>query len=191
MATTAAGTASQVPWDLVLLGDGELRDQLLMLRERHGLTHCVHLPGFRQYDQLPPYYALAAAFIHPSTVEPWGLVVNEAMASGLPVLVSNRCGCAPTLVHDGENGRTFDPNDSDEMTDCMLEMTRLAPELRQNMGCRSRQIVAEFGPAKFAEGLLAAATAALASRAKDPRLVDRLVLKSLLRRSVPRHRRIA
>ena len=57
-----------------------------------GLKSHVLLPGFRQYDELPAYYGLAGAFVHASTTEQWGLVVNEAMASGLPVLVSNRCG---------------------------------------------------------------------------------------------------
>jgi glycosyltransferase involved in cell wall biosynthesis len=47
--------------------------------------------------------------VHASTTEQWGLVVNEAMAAGLPVLVSDRCGCAPDLVEVGVNGFTFDP----------------------------------------------------------------------------------
>ena len=62
------------------------------------LNEHVHLPGFKPYDELPFYYALANAFVHASTTEQWGLVVNEAIASGLPVIVSDRCGCAPELV---------------------------------------------------------------------------------------------
>jgi 1,2-diacylglycerol 3-alpha-glucosyltransferase len=58
---------------------------------------------------------LASAFIQASTTEQWGLVVNEAMASGLPVLVSERCGCAPDLVKNGVNGYTFDPYDIKEI----------------------------------------------------------------------------
>ncbi len=81
-------------WDLVLLGDGPLKPTLLKLISSLGLESCVHLPGFKQYDELPVYLGLAETFIHASTTEQWGLVVNEAMASGLPVLVSNRCGCA-------------------------------------------------------------------------------------------------
>ena len=72
-------------------------------RERSalGLDNDVIFPGFIQYDELPAYYGLAKAFIHASTVEQWGLVVNEALAAGLPVLVSERCGCAPDLVREG------------------------------------------------------------------------------------------
>lgn len=52
------------------------------------------LPGFKQYTELPAYYGLAEAFVHLSRIEPWGLVVNEAMSVGLPVVVSRECGCA-------------------------------------------------------------------------------------------------
>ncbi|HET9367018.1 MAG TPA: glycosyltransferase, partial [Candidatus Udaeobacter sp.] len=82
-------------WELVLLGDGPLKADLSRLISDLRLDDCVHLPGFKQYDELPVYYALANAFVHVSKSEQWGLVVNEALASGLPVIVSNRCGCVP------------------------------------------------------------------------------------------------
>jgi glycosyltransferase involved in cell wall biosynthesis len=67
------------PWSLVLLGDGVLRSSLESQVSSLGLQHCVHLPGFKQYPDLPAYYARAGAFIHASTTEQWGLVVNEAL----------------------------------------------------------------------------------------------------------------
>src|SRR5206468_501416 len=88
-------------WSLVVLGDGVLRGDLEQLRTELNLGDHVLFPGFKQYDELPAYYGLATAFIHASMVEPWGLVVNEAMAAGLPVLVSARCGCAWDLVEEG------------------------------------------------------------------------------------------
>ena len=75
----------------------------------------VLLPGFKQYPELPLYYGLAGAFVLPSLTEPWGLVVNEAMAAGLPVVVSDRCGCASDLVRPGENGFAFDPCDIEQL----------------------------------------------------------------------------
>ena len=88
-------------WKLVILGDGELRPQLESLIFDLGLADDVILPGFKQYSDLPVYYGLAKVYVHASTTEQWGLVVNEAMASSLPVLVSERCGCAADLVQPG------------------------------------------------------------------------------------------
>jgi len=84
--------ANDSPWELVLLGDGQLRPILEPQLLTANLQNHVRLPSFKQYSELPFYYGCAGAFVHASTTEQWGLVVNEAMASGLPVLVSNRCG---------------------------------------------------------------------------------------------------
>ena len=62
-----------------------------------GCAHAIHCPGFLQSEELVRYYAFASAFVHASISEPWGLVVNEAAACGLPLLVSDRAGCADTL----------------------------------------------------------------------------------------------
>ncbi len=67
----------------------------------------VYLPGFRQIDELPRFYAHANAAILAITKDTWKLVINEATASSLPVIVSNRCGCAQELVKEGRNGFTF------------------------------------------------------------------------------------
>ena len=76
-----------LPWDLVIAGDGEERPLIERTIVECGVAEYVHLIGPKGYDALPLYYALASAFIHASTTEQWGLVVNEAMACGLPVLV--------------------------------------------------------------------------------------------------------
>lgn len=150
----------ETPSSLVLLGDGPLRSVLESKRDALDLCDHVVMPGFKQVADLPAYYALARAFIHPSTIEPWGLVVNEAMACGLPVLVSNRCGCAPELVSDGVNGFTFDPLDVKEMARQMARVS--APDFpRAAFGAKSGEIVAEWCPERFARGLSQAIEAAL------------------------------
>src|SRR5438034_9827058 len=83
----------------------------------------VHLPGFKQYEELPIFYGLADAFIHASISEPWGLVVNEAMASGLPVLVSIACGCEGDLVKEKVNGFSFNPVRFGKIAQLMLDLT--------------------------------------------------------------------
>lgn len=165
--------------DLVLLGDGELRPQLESLVHELGLQDFVHMPGFKQYPELPIFYGLASVFIHASTSEQWGLVVNEAMASGLPVLVSERCGCAQDLVRSGVNGFTFNPFDADGMTALMLKVGGGECDL-QRMGKASREIVGRWGPQAFAEGLLKAARVAIETPPSRWNRMDRALLGALV-----------
>ena len=102
---------------------------------------------------MPAYYGLASAFVHASTTEQWGLVVNEAMASGLPVLVSNRCGCAPDLVQEGVNGFTFDPYNVEQLAQLMLKISAFQTFSLSTFGAASRRIIADWGPERFASGL--------------------------------------
>jgi glycosyltransferase involved in cell wall biosynthesis len=179
-ANSEGGHQAAVPWDLVLLGDGPLRPTIVKFRSGAGLDRCIHLPGFKQFDELPSYYALASAFIHASTTEQWGLVVNEAMSSGLPVLVSNRCGCAQDLVREGVNGFTFDPNDVSELARFMQRIS--APEFPlAQFGSQSSSIVANWGPQRFAEGLEQAVTSAMNAPKPCLRALDRLLLRLLSR----------
>jgi len=168
-------------WSLVLLGDGPLRPALEKRRDELGLGAHLLMPGFRQYGELPAYYALAGAFIHASLVEPWGLVVNEAAASGLPLIVSNRCGCAPELVRAGVNGFTFDPTDVRALEARMEKIA--APDFpRAAFSAASREIVAPWGPQRFAQGLAQAIDTALAHPPAPAGLIDRNLLSFLARR---------
>src|SRR6476469_6178445 len=162
------------PWGLVLLGDGPLRETLNSQLSTLNLNENVHLPGFKPYDQLPVYYALANAFVHASTTEQWGLVVNEAIASGLPVIVSNRCGCAPELVNG--NGFTFDPTNEDELATQLFEMASLSDQQRNHLGNNSYRIAANFAPERFGEGLERAATVAMGIPQKRFGIMDRALL---------------
>jgi 1,2-diacylglycerol 3-alpha-glucosyltransferase len=169
-----------VAWDLVLLGDGELRPQIEKAIAQHGLQHCVHLPGFKQYDELPVYYDLAKAFIHASTTEQWGLVVNEAMASGLPVLVSNRCGCAQDLVQECGNGFTFDPYNIEDLAGLLSRIAKSTPKELERMGSASNEIISQWGPARFAQGLQDAVNKAMQLGPKRAGLLGRTLLRLLL-----------
>lgn len=146
---------------LVILGDGPLRQEIETKIAALGLNKRVILPGFQQYDVLPAYYGLAEGFVHVSRVEPWGLVVNEAMAAGLPVIVSRECGCAADLVREGENGFAVPCNDLDMIASRFDTLRDLSPTARDQMGARSREIVAAWSPAEFANGALDAAKMAI------------------------------
>jgi glycosyltransferase involved in cell wall biosynthesis len=166
--------AAKVPWDLVVLGDGPLRETLNSQLSTLNLNEHVHLPGFKPYDELPVYYELANALVHASTTEQWGLVVNEAIASGLPVIVSDRCGCVPELING--NGFTFDPTNEHELTARLLEMASLSIEERKRLGDNSYRIAANFGPERFGEGLERAASVAMGVPQKRFGVMDRALL---------------
>lgn len=181
-ALTQTGTAHH----LVLLGDGPDRAQIESVIRNSGLGSRVHLPGFQSYDCLPIYYGLADAFVHVSLAEQWGLVINEAAAAGLPVIVSSPCGAAAELVEDGANGFLVDPTDTASMSAALTQMMRLPPEQRAAMGTRSRQVVADWGPERFAIGLVRAVEAALTAPAFEPAFWDQIIFRLLARRMMSR-----
>ncbi len=147
----------------------------------------VHFFGFRQVEENPSFYALADAFVLPSLYEEWGLVVNEAMASGLPVVVSETAGCAEDLLENDSahnlgrngvlnaslpnglarqmrrNGFVFNPASSDECA-AIFRVLESQKELRQAMGAASREIVEKFSCRHFAENALRSAQTALEGR---------------------------
>lgn len=167
-------------WPLVLLGDGALRDDLTARRATLGLDAHVLMPGFRQIGELPRWYGTAGAFVHASTTEQWGLVVNEAMASGLPVAISDRCGCAEVLVEDEVTGLLFDPLDTPAITAALTRLTD--PQTAATLAARARSRVAEWGPERFGTGLAAAVAAARARPARAG-LLDRAVLRLVATRA--------
>jgi 1,2-diacylglycerol 3-alpha-glucosyltransferase len=137
---------------LVVVGDGPTREELRVLTSQLGLTDIKWVP-FQQLDELSAYYALAECLILPSVREPWGLVVNEAMASGLPVLVSSRCGCVPELVQPGENGFVFDPFDVQEIAASLRQFSLLDEDRRRRMGRLSRELVSRYTSELWASNL--------------------------------------
>jgi glycosyltransferase involved in cell wall biosynthesis len=159
----------------------------------------VHFYGFRQIEENPVFYALADAFVLPSSWEEWGLVVNEAMACGLPVVVSETVGCAEDLLEDGlppgfatgnvepplksvaglrQNGFVFNPSSPESLAAALLDLTA-HPDLRAVMGQSSRRIVEKFSCDNFARNALFAARVAMG---EDP---------SLLKDNVPDEKPVA
>jgi 1,2-diacylglycerol 3-alpha-glucosyltransferase len=139
------------PWNLVILGDGRLEQELrkhIADNEIEG----VHLPGFRSHREILRYYASAAAFVHPALSEQWGLVINEAMAAGLPIIVTNTTGSAEDLVADGVNGFTFHPTDDDALVRALTTIHG-DPELRDRMSAASRERIGAWSLERYSEAL--------------------------------------
>lgn len=97
------------------VGAGELEQSL---RTEAGLLGvAVRFEGFKNQSQLPSCYATADVLVLPSESETWGLVVNEAMACGLPAIVSDSVGCAPDLIEEGKTGFTFPCGDANALAE--------------------------------------------------------------------------
>ena len=170
------------PWPLVILGYGEGEPELRAEIARRGLGQWVTLAGFQPYDRLPVYYGLAGAFIHPALSEPWGLVVNEAMAAGLVPIVSSTAGCAPDLVTDGQTGFQFQPTDIAQL--CAI-MTRVSTDhdLRRRIARQAEDRIRGWSPTRFATNLVSVAETALHSENKSTPLLARACLEALLLRA--------
>ena len=156
-------------WDLALCGDGPGAAEVEAAAIAGGVAGAVHRPGFLQADELSRWYAFASAFVHPSLMEPWGLVVNEAAACGLPLLVSDRAGCVETLVPDppGKTGHRFDPADESALAAALGAMAGLPDARRAELGRVAAEVVTTWGPDRFARGTMEAL--ALAGRSAPSR----------------------
>lgn len=130
----------------LFIGDGEERRAIERRATARGVSSAVTIAGFVNQRELPSWYAAADTLVLPSdSRETWGLVVNEAMAAGLPVVVSDAAGCSPDLVRAGENGFTYACGDVAALTDRLTSIVALGPEGRTRLGNRSRDIVTQFG----------------------------------------------
>ncbi|MEX0330174.1 MAG: glycosyltransferase family 4 protein [Puniceicoccaceae bacterium] len=133
-------------WRLRLIGGGP---EEKALRDAAGGSDRVEFVGWVGYEALPGEYARASAFVLPSTFEPWGLVVNEAMAAGLPVICSDACGCQPDLV-DEESGWLFHPCDESALVTVLNGLPMTGTQEWLQMSERSRQRVSQFNCSNWA-----------------------------------------
>jgi glycosyltransferase involved in cell wall biosynthesis len=135
---------------VVFLGHGDLRETLESFAREHSLN--VYFAGFVNQTELPKYYAMCDAFVLPSLYEPRGAVINEAMACGLPVIVTDRCGSIGDIVVEGENAFIYPAGDA---TTLAGQMDALVSDsvLRARMAERSREIIDTWDFARGVEGV--------------------------------------
>jgi 1,2-diacylglycerol 3-alpha-glucosyltransferase len=163
------------PPSLVIVGDGPLRQILeneaislgLVVRDGvdslvgSGAPEVVFYP-FQQVDITPLFYSKCMAFVLASTSEEWGLVVNEAMACGAPVVVSNRVGSHFDLVQDGVNGFIFSPNNCQQLAEILFRFL-MDSELNRTMSRNCLAAIQSWSPQLFGESGIKAINAALSS----------------------------
>ena len=156
-------TTEASPWDLVLCGGGPGEAEVDAAVRSSGVADSIHRPGFLQAEALSRWLAHGAGFVHPSLMEPWGLVANEAAACGLPLLISDRAGCVGTLVPDppGTTGRPFEPRSTVAIVEALDWLASVPEADRRAMGGRAAEVVSAWGPERFASGMIEAVESAV------------------------------
>ena len=138
----SAQTINQVGAQLLIVGDGRQRDELIELCANLGIGKICHFPGFVETNgDLPGLYRLAAVFVTASEIETQGLVILEAMASGLPV-VAVKATCIPELVQEDVNGYLSQPGELEQMSAQVLRIL-MSPDRAKEMGRVSRALAQE------------------------------------------------
>jgi len=136
----------------MIVGSGPEEKKLKEFCNENNLKN-VFFEGFQQQNELPKYYALADIFILPSFEEVWGLVVNEALASGLYVLCSKYAGAAYDLIND-KNGRLFDPKDIDSFIKLIKQTRQQIVKIQKQRNSISEQAHNEFSIKKSAKAFI-------------------------------------
>ncbi len=148
-----------VPSDahLVIVGDGLLKDVLSRHIDSDSvLKEHVRLVGYCSEELLPIYYSACDLFVFPTRSDIWGLVLNEAMSSGLPVISSDRAGAALDLVDHGVTGYLVKSGDTRAYEGALVRLLGDS-SLRQRMGSHARQkIMSGFTPKHQADGVVRA-----------------------------------
>jgi glycosyltransferase involved in cell wall biosynthesis len=137
--------------DFAIMGDGPLRGELDRLQTPPNLA--VRLLQAVPYDDLPAVYATADVFVLPTLADEWGVVVNEAMAAGLPVIGSRRSQAVEELVVDGETGWTFEPQRMESVYDAIDRAVAARGEWRR-IGSVARERVMRLTPESVAERIV-------------------------------------
>ncbi len=139
---------------LLFVGDGYLKKELENYVKEKNLKNVFFL-GFKNQTELPKYYTIADIFVLSSSSETWGLVVNEAMCFGLPVIVSDMVGCGKDLVRYGENGFIYPVGNIEKLSFYISKLLE-DKKLRESMGKKSLEIIKKWSYEKNIKGILSA-----------------------------------
>jgi glycosyltransferase involved in cell wall biosynthesis len=136
--------------NVLLLGNGVLKDEVLSKLDEYGIEY--NYPGFIQPFDIPSYYKQAKIFLFPTKNDPWGIVANEACASGVPVITCDNAGAANDLIFHGKNGYVL-TLDVDLWVDHVIELLQ-NEDLLNTMSDSAYQMVQPFNPQEAASGIM-------------------------------------
>jgi glycosyltransferase involved in cell wall biosynthesis len=140
----------------LMVGDGPLRQECQLFTSEAGLP--AVFTGFLNQSKLANAFVAADVLVVPSEHETWGMVVNEAMWSGLPCIVSDQVGCAPDLVAAQGTGEVFPLHDEGALAAAMVHFAR-NPERRRACGARARAVIQAYSIASAVDGTVKAVAA--------------------------------
>jgi glycosyltransferase involved in cell wall biosynthesis len=142
-----------VPAHLVLIGSGPLEAEL-----RRAAGERIRIVGQLTRDELVPWYAAADVFVLPSRSEPWGMVLNEAAAAGLPLVATDAVGAAHDLIEPGLNGFRVPSEDPGALGEALRALAS-DDDLRRRAGEHSRVLAERFRPELWSAAVVSAARA--------------------------------
>jgi len=135
--------AEKIPdWDLVMIGDGNLRQELQASIPAHLRTRILWLGFLADQRQIASVYRNCHALVLSSDQEQWGLVLNEATASGIAVIAADRVGAVPELVQENRNGFTFTTGSKESLSQVLVAMAQ--PGVSERMGAASLQVIQDW-----------------------------------------------
>lgn len=138
---------------LELAGNGPLKDSLVQRAADLGICASVTFLGSRNIDELAELYLASDVLVLPSHSEPWGLVANEALSYGCPVIISDACGCAPAVVKENVTGFTFRAGDVTGLSEAMYSAVAMRPR-RLEVARECIKLISTFTPQRAAEQIL-------------------------------------
>ena len=138
---------------LTIVGDGSYRDSLVVRTRKLGLQDAVVFVGSKDIAAISALLMRSVALVLPSRQEPWGLVVNESLSYGCPVVVSSVCGCVPELVIEGVTGFTFEAGNVAALALALMDVVELSAD-RQSVASRCLSLMSKYTPQAAAARIL-------------------------------------
>ena len=138
---------------LDLVGSGPLAAELKSRVAAMGIGDAVALLGTKSLDEIAVMLLNCTALVLPSHSEPWGLVVNESLSYGCPVVVSSACGCVPDLVMDGWTGYSFEVGNVEALANAMRSVAQLSND-RNKVARKCLEVISNYTPERAASQIL-------------------------------------
>lgn len=168
------GSDKAIP--LLMVGDGPQHTEMKNMAKESGLSELITFWPFQDQDSLAILFQNARAMILNSFAETWGLVINEALACGCPVVASNTCGAAEPLIINGDNGWIVDCDDSESLTNAMIAMHSLNDTELDAMKAKAKKSIERFSLGFFADNVAKAVEFVSSKPKRSTSLIDKLII---------------